>query len=659
MRRRLAAAVATTTLTLTAGIVAVATLGPSAPAGAAEDYPAPADGVFTVTGHGYGHGIGLSQYGARAAATQGLTGGQILDFYYPGTATATDAAGSSIRVRLMAASTAAVPVQGGAGLAVRDAATGQSTPLPAAAARYRIVADAAALRVQSSTDAGVTWSPVTLSGGAAGASGPLVFEAAGAIRLYYPDGTSRDYEGTVAGVRAGTATLYTVNTLGLDAYVNGVLGREMPSYWPAAALRAQAVAARTYAGFARASRPSSALWDICDTTQCQVYGGRRLYSGATVTDLQPTSVRDAVAATARQLRTYAGAPIFAQFSASNGGYSVADTRFPYLVAKPDPYDPVNNPYATWTATLSVARLAQCFPAAGTVQRLSILTRDGHGQWGGRILTARLYGRTAAGAAVQQDVTGSALRSCGSATGFRTTYATVTSTWRSTGSPAAVRRTDETLEVFARGPQGDLYHRSYRPTGGWRPWESLGGVIVGAPTAQRQPSGAIVVWARSTSNQLATGSWQNGAWSGWRTNGGSLSSRPYPVALADGRRFVFARGGDGQVTYASWAADGTWLGWRTLPAGVLAGAGPAAVATGRSTLTVAVVGINRTVYLRSLSGSTWSAWRSIGDATTSDVTLAVPSAGVLDVYLRAADGTNALHTRRSVNGVWAAWQNLGG
>ena len=46
-------------------------LGPTSRAGAVEDYPSPADGIFRLTGHGNGHGIGLSQYGARNAATLG------------------------------------------------------------------------------------------------------------------------------------------------------------------------------------------------------------------------------------------------------------------------------------------------------------------------------------------------------------------------------------------------------------------------------------------------------------------------------------------------------------------------------------------------------------------------------------------------------------
>ncbi len=64
----------------------------------------------------------------------------------------------------------------------------------------------------------------------------------------------------------------TINALPLDDYVKGVVPREMPTSWEAAAVRAQAVAARTYAAFDRAAH-STRSYHTCDTTSCQVYGG--------------------------------------------------------------------------------------------------------------------------------------------------------------------------------------------------------------------------------------------------------------------------------------------------------------------------------------------------------------------------------------------------
>src|SRR5262249_42022745 len=156
-------------------------------------------------------------------------------------------------------------------------------------ARYRIIADAAAMHVQVSRDGGATWQLVSLTGLGTSAVGPLEVGGPAVIRLLYPATTSRDYEGTLAGVRTGATTRGTVNAVGMERSLNGVVPREMPASWPGGALQVQAVAARTYAADQRASTPPGASWDTCDTTACQVYGGRRLYQDGTVTDLQPAS----------------------------------------------------------------------------------------------------------------------------------------------------------------------------------------------------------------------------------------------------------------------------------------------------------------------------------------------------------------------------------
>ena len=126
-------------------------------------------------------------------------------------------------------------------------------------------------------------------------------------------------------VGAPSSHRVTVNKVSLDNYVRGVVPREMPALWEQAALRAQAIAARTYAAFeARSSR--NPRWNLCDTSECQVYGGESAEF--------PTSNR-AVAKTARQVRMFHGAPAFTQFSSSNGGWTAYGGK-PYLPAKKDP-----------------------------------------------------------------------------------------------------------------------------------------------------------------------------------------------------------------------------------------------------------------------------------------------------------------------------------
>ena len=78
----------------------------------------PSNGVLKLTGHGYGHGHGMSQYGARGAASKGLTHRQILAFYYPGTSVAT--IGGTIRVLITADTDNDVRVVPASGLRVRE-----------------------------------------------------------------------------------------------------------------------------------------------------------------------------------------------------------------------------------------------------------------------------------------------------------------------------------------------------------------------------------------------------------------------------------------------------------------------------------------------------------------------------------------------------------
>ena len=108
----------------------LATLLVAAPPGAAsrtvsQAYTVPANGVLKLTGHGYGHGHGMSQYGARGAARQGLTHRQILAFYYPGTALATTS--GTIRVLITADTDNDVRVVPASGLRVREGAAARRT----------------------------------------------------------------------------------------------------------------------------------------------------------------------------------------------------------------------------------------------------------------------------------------------------------------------------------------------------------------------------------------------------------------------------------------------------------------------------------------------------------------------------------------------------
>ena len=354
-------------------------------------------GSFTVTANGNGHGHGMSQYGARGAAIANLSAAAIVAFYYPGTVLTTLSSEPTMRVQLSAAGSNTCLLAksglhaGGPGLA--------STSLPAAG-RIRLVPSGSGIAIQASSGTSCTagtWTTVKVGGGQVDVS-----SSQGYVRTFRTDGTSVDYRGTVGAVRSGTGEI-TVNRVSLDDYTAGVAPREMPASWQSAAVQAQAIAARSYGEYGR-EHSAGSPYDICDTDSCQVYGGMTRYAADGTTVLW-TDDQAAATATARKVLTYGGTTIFAQFSASDGGWTV-DGGQPYLVAKADGYDDSasGDPYlgAAWTSSGSSVAGAL---GLRTVTLIQITSRDGHGVWGGRVLSAVVTGTTASGAQTHLSVTG--------------------------------------------------------------------------------------------------------------------------------------------------------------------------------------------------------------------------------------------------------------
>lgn len=385
------------------------TIGAATPAAADQVFERPASGVFSVLGHGWGHGHGMSQWGAQGAASQGVDADTITATYYPGTAKAT-LADAPIRVLLQGDEGRDTQVYAATGLTATDLATGATEQLPSGPTRWRATVDSAGLHLQSLT--GSTWSAYAIGSGASPATttpppayaGPLQFSGPTFVRVAFPDGTSRDYRGSVRAVRTSATALQTLDVLSLEDYLLGVVPRESSSSWQPAALQAQAIAARSYSAYKRAH--ASGSYDICDSTQCQVFGGSRVYAsdGSSIA-LEPASTTDAVHATAGVVRTYNGAPIFAEFSSSNGGWST-DGGQPYLVAQRDDWDgAVANSVHSWSASLPASDIERRYPAVGTLQRIRVTARDGNGEWGGRVKTVVLEGVDGSGNATSVTTTG--------------------------------------------------------------------------------------------------------------------------------------------------------------------------------------------------------------------------------------------------------------
>ena len=169
----------------------------------------------------------------------------------------------------------------------------------------------------------------------------------------------------------------TVNIVGLEQYVRGVVPSEMAASWPQQALRAQAVASRSYAAWRR-GHPIDVAYDLCDSALCQVYGG--------ATAEHPSS-NTATRGTAQQVLTFRRKPIFAEFSAANGGYTVSGGKR-YLPAKRDPYEGTSPDYYGWTRRITSAQMEEEYNY-DDLDLIRILERDGLGPRGGRVLQVRV------------------------------------------------------------------------------------------------------------------------------------------------------------------------------------------------------------------------------------------------------------------------------
>jgi len=321
-------------LLLSALVVAVCAGGAAARVDVA---PAPATNpTYVVLGHGWGHGIGMSQYGANGYAENGADYTEILSHYYTGT-TIGPAPVARVRV-LLAQGKAALTIGSTTQLRLTDG-SGKVRTLPAGT--YPVHAG---LLVRLAPGQ----QPQALPG-------PLLF-APGTAPLSLG---GAQYRGTIQ-VSAAPAKLQAVNALGIDAYVQGVVPREMPSAWEPEALKAQAVAARSYA---LANLKTGAPFDVYSDTRSQVYGG--------IAAEQP-STNDAVAATAGEVVLYDGDVADTLFFSTSGGRtaSIEDVwpraePLPYLVSVDDPYDTAS-PYHNWTQTVLGSTLARRLKVPGTL-----------------------------------------------------------------------------------------------------------------------------------------------------------------------------------------------------------------------------------------------------------------------------------------------------
>lgn len=334
--------------------------------------------TVTITGHGYGHGRGMGQWGAYGYATDyGWNYVQILNHYYGGTTVKTVGL-APMTVDLTALDgLGSVMVSSG----VAFSAGGVSVPANGAAKLTYVSATAYKLQVVSAGGCSGTL-------GAARTVASNVIKSSVAAPTSLPQmltlcNTHRTYRGTLSLV-AGNGATHVVNTVTMDDYLKGVVPREsIPSWGDAAggkgmaALQAQAVAARSYAAVSN----RYAWAKICDSTNCQVYGG----AGSEGASIEDSRTNTAVTSTSTKcLVNSAGNVVSAEYSSSTGGYTAGGT-FP---AVPDLGD-VESPYHNWSDSISATTVGNTF-GVGTLTAITE-QRNGLGSDGGRVLSVTITG----------------------------------------------------------------------------------------------------------------------------------------------------------------------------------------------------------------------------------------------------------------------------
>ena len=346
----------------------------------------PKGSSFTIHGAGYGHARGMSQYGAYGAAKRGLSWQQIVSFYYPGTRRVQQAEGTSIRVWITADTDNDLRVLPAPGLRLSDSSgTVHALPTGSTFKAWRVtrIGNGFALSYQRSSG---SWARQVTP--LKGSDTWWFSNTAKVVKVWVPGGARRELRGSVALVKRGTGGR-TVNRLSMEAYLRGVVPAEMPTSWLQAAVRSQAVAARSYAARLKSAARAGTGYHVCDTTSCQVYRGYARTVSGRRTVFETKGGNAAVKATDRTVLMYGSSVALTEFASSNGGVSTKG-HVPYLVAKLDPYDAVISTN-TWKRTITTASLARVWPAAGSVKQLQVSKREGIGRYGGHVTSVKVVG----------------------------------------------------------------------------------------------------------------------------------------------------------------------------------------------------------------------------------------------------------------------------
>lgn len=418
--------------------IVAALLSMPSPAAAATSPPS-AEPALTFVGGGWGHGVGMSQYGALARAEAGFSAEDIIGFYYQGTQILGSAdlvldpavVLDDVDVRVGTANCSTFVPQGPSPITIAiDGVDIGTTSSPVAISRdgkspgpyrWKVLAGPGARCTGDShiasiaADAGAAdfcpndlcvsdWpapalltitfndgEPIAISAADKPTSQPDRSYAHGQIQLL-PDNRiapGKTSPSTRCGNPGDDDFCIVVGNMTMQQYLYGLA--EVPASWPIEALRAQAIAGRSYALSRIAARDTNPAWyepfNLYASTDDQYYVGwsREAETCATCHWLKAVDLTNDM-----YVATPDGQVATTFYSSSNGGYTNANEDFyqwaawkrnpiSYLRANRDPYDNYpSNPNATWERTYTLADISRWltnYPYAnldvGTVKRISI------------------------------------------------------------------------------------------------------------------------------------------------------------------------------------------------------------------------------------------------------------------------------------------------
>ena len=348
----------------------------------------------------------MSQHGSRGRALAGQAAPEILAHYFAGATVGSTDPATPVRVLLLDAfgATAGAPLtahgRGGAWSIERIAKT---FPANAKLTAAPVSSGATNWNLKVVSSAGAQLLSMTVSGGF------TILPGAAATTLQL-DSKPSSYDTYRGRLRVKlTTTARVINDISLDSYLRGVVPIEMPSGWPTEALRAQAIAARSYAVYRL--HPGSGSFDLYDDTRSQVYRG---------VEGEQSTTDAAITDTAGKVLKSGSSVVNAMFHSTGGGATennefvfvsstgqIVSTPVSYLRGSSDrapdgtSYD-AGSPYATWqTGTYTRAEIDAIFnadsrTAAGSALKLDLARRGVSGRLISVTLSGSLGSKTVSG-----------------------------------------------------------------------------------------------------------------------------------------------------------------------------------------------------------------------------------------------------------------------